>query len=55
MKSGKAYVDSSTLDEIRKVVAKHHGVVTFVTMAAAEDYRRTQSIREHDSSEAVSA
>lgn len=31
-----------TLDEIRGAVAKHHGVVTFVLSAEAEEYRKTR-------------
>lgn len=35
-----------SLDDIRHAVAKHHGIVTFVTSPEAEEYRKTVSIRE---------
>jgi HAMP domain-containing protein len=34
-----------TLDEIREEVAKHHGLVTFVLSAEAEEYRKTCATR----------
>jgi hypothetical protein len=36
------------LGEIRKAVAKHHGVVTFVLEPEAEDYRKTLAMDEPD-------
>jgi len=37
-----------SIDDIRKAVAKHHGVVTFVTMAEAEEYRKTVAIEREE-------
>ncbi|MCH8046007.1 MAG: GIY-YIG nuclease family protein [Planctomycetes bacterium] len=35
-----------TLEEIRQAVEKHFGVITFVTVPKAEEFRRTQSMRD---------
>ena len=37
-----------TLEEIRREVARHHGVITFVKVPEAEEYRRTLAIRQHE-------
>ncbi|MCA9520702.1 MAG: DUF4041 domain-containing protein [Myxococcales bacterium] len=33
-----------TLDELRRAVAKHHGIITFVTYPEAEEYRKTLAL-----------
>lgn len=38
-----------SLAEVRKAVAKHHGVITFVTVAEAEEYWKTVAITNEDS------
>ena len=35
-----------TLDEIREAVEKNFGVITFVTVPDAEEYRKTLAMRE---------
>jgi len=37
-----------SLADIRKAVAKHHGVITFVTNAEAEEYRKTVALSDDD-------
>jgi multidrug efflux pump subunit AcrA (membrane-fusion protein) len=48
-----------TLDEIRQAVEKHFGVITFVTVPKAEEFRRTLSMRDdagmRDGGEVVAA
>jgi hypothetical protein len=43
-----------TLDEIHKAVAKHHGIVTFVTEPPAEEFRKTRAM-ENEAPQAKSA
>ena len=35
-----------TLEEIRQAVAKHHGIVTFVTVPEAKEYRKTRALED---------
>jgi hypothetical protein len=38
-----------SLEEVRRAVGKHHGVVTFLTVPEAEEYRRSLGVEHHES------